>query len=272
MTHDDRPIGVFDSGMGGLTVLGALRQALPHEHFHYLGDTARLPYGTKSADTVVRYALQAARLLVEQDVKMLVVACNTASAHALEALRQAFPQVPVIGVVEPGAGAAVAASRTQRIAVLATEGTVASGAYVEAIRRLQPTAVVTQQACAVFVALVEEGWTDGAVAEATANRYLAPLFAGEDQPDTLVLGCTHFPVLKPVLGRLLGPTVTIIDSAAATAVQAAAELARLGLTTARGGPGRELLMATDAASRFQRVARAFNIPGLQVDWVEVVDL
>ncbi len=272
MTHDDRPIGVFDSGMGGLTVLGALRQALPHEHFHYLGDTARLPYGTKSAETVVRYALQAARLLVAQGVKMLVVACNTASAHALEALRQAFPEVPVVGVVEPGAGAAVAASRTRRIAVLATEGTVASGAYVEAIHRRDPAALVSQQACAVFVALVEEGWTDGTVAEATARQYLAPLFEATARPDTLVLGCTHFPVLKPVLSRLLGPEVAIIDSAAATAAEAAAELDRLGLRSGRGGPGREMLMATDAAARFQRVARAFNIPGLTVDWVEVVDL
>lgn len=273
MTQPDRrPIGVFDSGMGGLTVLGALRRALPAEDFLYLGDTARLPYGTKSAETVVRYALQAARALLAQQVKMLVVACNTASAHALAALRQAFPETPVLGVVEPGAAAAVAATRSGRIAVIATEGTVASGAYRAAILRLMPAADVQQQPCALFVGLVEEGWIDNEVTEATARRYLEPLFAQAPPPDALVLGCTHFPVLKPVLRRIAGAQVAIIDSAEATAAIAVAELARLGLASERTRRGGERLLATDAAARFQRVARAFAIAGLEVGAVEVVDL
>lgn len=274
LPFDDRPIGVFDSGMGGLTVLGALRRVLPAEDFVYLGDTARLPYGTKSAETVVRYALQAARALAAREVKMLVVACNTASAHALAALRQAFPGTPVLGVVEPGAGAAVGATRAGRIAVIATEGTVASGAYVHAIHRLSPKAQVSQQACALFVALVEEGWTGNDVAEATARRYLAPLFdrSAEERPDTLVLGCTHFPVLKPMLRRVLGEAVAIIDSAEATAAAAVAELKRLDLARQGEAAGTERLLATDAAERFRRVARAFAIDGLEIGGVEVVDL
>ena len=175
MADSARPIGVFDSGVGGLTVLAALRAELPHEQFVYLGDTARLPYGTKSAATVVRYALQAADALVARDVKALVVACNTASAAALPSMRERFGALPVIGVVEPGADAAVAATRSGGIAVIGTEATVRGGAYQRAIAQRRPDATVTVLACQLFVALAEEGWTQGEVARAIAQRYLAPL-------------------------------------------------------------------------------------------------
>ena len=176
MPGDPRPIGVFDSGMGGLTVLRALVARLPHERFVYLGDTARLPYGTKSAETVQAYALQATRLLLDQGVKMLVIACNTASAVALYLLEEAWQTVPVIGVIEPGARAGVAATRNRRIAVIATEGTVKGGAYARAIRKLMRDAEIVQQPCQVFVALAEEGWTASPATHAAAEHYLGPLF------------------------------------------------------------------------------------------------
>ena len=178
MSFHDRPIGIFDSGVGGLTVLRALRERLPAKSLLYLGDTARLPYGTKSPETIARYAVQAAGLLVERGIKLLVVACNTASAHALDALRDAYPDIEVTGVIEPGAEAACAASASGRIAVIATESTAKAGAYQHAIHRIRNDAEVVTQACSVFVALAEEGWLDGPVAEAAAQRYLAPLFDG----------------------------------------------------------------------------------------------
>ncbi|MGE5260715.1 MAG: glutamate racemase, partial [Actinomycetota bacterium] len=217
MPGDPRPIGVFDSGMGGLTVLRALTARLPNEHFVYLGDTARLPYGTKSAETVQAYALQATRLLIDQGVKMLVIACNTASAVALYLLQEAWEPVPVIGVIEPGARAGAAATRNRRIAVIATEGTVKGGAYARAIHRLMKDAVVVQQPCQVFVALAEEGWTDSPVTLAAADRYLKSLFTGDEAPDTLVLGCTHFPVLAASIRKSIGDGVALVDSAETTA-------------------------------------------------------
>jgi len=218
---DTRAIGVFDSGMGGLTVLRALRAGLPHENLVYLGDTARLPYGTKSAKTVTAYALQATQQLMAHDIKMLVIACNTASSVALEPLARELAPVRVVGVVEPGARAGLAATRSGRIGVLATESTVAGGAYLRAIQALAPDVQVSQLACALFVALAEEGWGDSDIAEATAARYLAPLFDNEaTAPDTLVLGCTHFPVLAPAITKVLnarGARATLVDSAATTA-------------------------------------------------------
>ena len=212
---DDRPVGVFDSGVGGLTVLNALVAALPHEHFLYLGDTARLPYGAKTADTVQRYSAQCAGRLVERDVKALVIACNTASAVALGALQSAYAPVPVIGVLEPGAQAAVAATRSGAIAVLATEGTIRGGAYERAIARRNPQATVRGIACPLFVALAEEGLVDGPIVELIAERYLAGV--RELDVDTVLLGCTHFPVLAAAIARVLGPQVRLVDSAATTA-------------------------------------------------------
>jgi glutamate racemase len=262
------PIGVFDSGVGGLTVLRALCAALPGEDFVYLGDTARLPYGTKSSATVVRYAVQAADELIERGVKCLVIACNTAAAAALSALRERYAPLPVIGVIEPGAVAAAAASRSARIAVLATEGTVRGGAYQQAIARLRPEARVTALACPLFVALAEEGWTEGAVAQAAAERYLVPLFAGSDAPDTLVLGCTHFPVLREVIAASVPEGTRIVDSAATTA--SALKLLLAG--PARSGPGALQFLATDSPERFARIGSRFLGRAIGADDVTGVDL
>jgi glutamate racemase len=265
-----RPIGVFDSGVGGLTVLRALRARLPGEDFLYLGDTARLPYGTKTPETVARYSVQCAGLLVERGIDALVVACNTASAFALPALAAAWPDLPVVGVIEPGAAAAVSATRSGRIAVIATEGTVRGGAYAAAIARRRADARVTSIACPLFVALAEEGWVDGPVVEAIAHRYLDAAFAAAEAPDTLVLGCTHFPALAGALRAVVGPGVAIVDSAETTAAAVADLLADRG----RAQPardGRLRLLATDGPERFARVSGVFGIP-VRADEVELVDL
>jgi glutamate racemase len=271
----DAPIGVFDSGVGGLTVLRALHERLPGESFVYLGDTARLPYGTKSPGSIRQYSLQAARLLHQRGVKCLVVACNTASAIALDALTEEFAPVPVLGVLEPGAAAACRATRSGRIAVLATESTVRGGAYLAAIQRRRPGAVVTSRACPLFVALAEEGWVDGPVVEGVVHRYLDDLFsagAAADHPDTLLLGCTHFPVLAPVLRSVLGAQVAIVDSAATTAAALDEVLLAQGLRAASGGRGTITLLATDSAERFARVGAVFLGRPLQPADVEIVDL
>jgi glutamate racemase len=264
------PIGVFDSGVGGLTVLRALRTAMPAENFVYLGDTARLPYGTKSAATVVRYSLQCAAALLERRIRCLVVACNTASASALGTLRLHHPALPVIGVIEPGAQAAVAASATQSIAVIGTEGTIDGGAYQGAIQRLNPAARVTQRACSLFVSMAEEGWTAGPIAEAVAHRYLDPIFRTDDAPDTLVLGCTHFPALAAAIRAVLPPNVILVDSAATTA---AAVLNQLHGAAAPPGPrGTVRWLATDGAARFARVGSTFLGETLRAESVEIIDL
>jgi len=284
----DAPIGVFDSGVGGLTVLRELTAALPAQKFIYLGDTARLPYGTKSADTVSRYSLQCAEALLARGIAGLVVACNTASASALGSLRARHPQLPVVGVIEPGAAAAVAASRSQHIAVIATEGTIRGGAYQTEILRRNPAARISVRACSMFVALAEEGWTCGPVAEAVAHRYLDPLFASADAPDTLVLGCTHFPILAAAIRSVLPPHVRIVDSAATTAQAVAAGLARPPAATLDCGPGDPLhsgslhgsgsragrirWLATDDAERFARVGGRFFGAELSADAVEIIDL
>lgn len=265
----DRPVGVFDSGVGGLTVLRALHAALPHEDFLYLGDTARLPYGTKSPGTVARYSVRAAETLVERGIKTLVVACNTASASALPALRERFSSLPVIGVIEPGARAACEASASGRIAVLATEGTVQGGAYLEAILAIRPDAHVTQVAAQVFVALAEEGWSEGAAVEAVTERYLAHLDA---RIDTVVLGCTHFPLLAGAIARQVGPGRQVVDSAATTARATGAELAARGLQREASHRGELRLLATDGADRFARVGQRFLGAAITERAVELVDL
>jgi glutamate racemase len=272
MPGDDRPIGVFDSGMGGLTVLRALIARLPQEHFVYLGDTARLPYGTKSAETVQAYALQATRLLIDEGVKMLVIACNTASSVALYLLQEAWDGVPVIGVIEPGARAGVAATRNRRIAVIATEGTVKGGAYARAIQRLLSDAVVIQRPCQVFVALAEEGWTDSPVTLAAAERYLAPLFGGDTAPDTLVLGCTHFPVLAASIRECIGGNVALVDSADTTAEAVASVLDNKELGSEPGRVGSVRFFATDSPERFARVGEVFLGRPIDPQSVELVDL
>lgn len=267
------PIGVFDSGIGGLTVLKALTERLPGEGFLYLGDTARLPYGTKTAATVERYALQAVAELVRRGVKAVVVACNTASAAALPALRAAHPELPVIGVIEPGAEAAVGATRSGRIAVIATEGTVRGGAYQRAISQQLPEARVTAVAATLFVALAEEGWTSGEVASATARRYLAPLLADPAAaPDVLVLGCTHFPPLAGVIGQVAGASLRIVDSAVTTAEALAALLSARDLVAQDSAPGAVRFLVTDGEERFARVGPVFFGRPIAPADIERVDL
>src|SRR5262245_39755560 len=257
MPGDPRPIGVFDSGMGGLTVLRALIARLPQERFIYLGDTARLPYGTKSAETVQAYALQATRLLLDHGVKMLVIACNTASSVAPYLLEEAWQKVPVVGVIEPGARACVAATRNRRIAVIATEGTVKGGAYARAIRKLMADAEIVQQPCQVFVALAEEGWIGSPATHAAAEHYLAPLFKRPAAPDTLVLGCTHFPVLAGVIRKTIGEDVAMVDSAETTAEAVAGALNRAELASKDEAGGHARFFATDSPERFARVGAIF---------------
>ena len=264
------PIGVFDSGVGGLTVLRALRRRLPGESFLYLGDTARLPYGSKSPETVARYAEQAARILVDRGIKALVIACNTASAVALQPLTRRFAPLPVIGVVEPGAEAACQASISGRILVIATEGTVRGGAYERAIRARRPDAAVISTPCPLFVALAEEGWVDGPIVEAVARRYLGPRL--REEIDCLVLGCTHFPVLGPALAAVVGPAVRLVDSAESTARVVQARLADLGLLAAAPAAAPPRLLATDAPQRFGRVGAVFLGEPIAQDGVELVDL
>ncbi len=205
-------IGVFDSGIGGLTVLRSLHRAWPGHSTIYLGDTARVPYGSKSPQTITRYAMQVARYLMGQGVELIVVACNTASSAALPELEKALP-IPVVGVIGPGARAAADASRDGRIGVIGTAATIASGAYEHAIKLLRPDAIISSIACPLFVPLADEGWESTPVARAVAEKYLEPWLPGkESRPDTVVLGCTHYPVLRPVLGQVLGRDIQLIDS------------------------------------------------------------
>jgi glutamate racemase len=266
----EAPIGVFDSGIGGLTVLAALMQALPHERFVYLGDTARLPYGTKSAQTVARYAVQAAQALVEQGVKCLVVACNTAAAVGLDAVRARAGRLPVIGVIDPGAQAACAATRSGHIAVIATEATVRGGAYQQAILQRRAAARVVQLPTQLLVALAEEGLVEGPLAAGVVRHYLGPLFA-QDPPDTLVLGCTHFPPLAPTIRQVVGPQVRIVDSALTTAAAVREQLLAAGMARSAGARSVQFL-ATDGAERFARVGGRFLGRAIDARQIELIDL
>lgn len=261
------PLGVFDSGIGGLTVARALFERLPQESVIYYGDTARVPYGPKSPETVRRYSAEILAYLLHRGVKAIVVACNTSTAHALDHLRAQAP-VPVVGVIEPGARAAVAATATGRIGVIGTAGTIASGAYERAIRTLRPVATVSSQACPLFVPLVEEGWFDHPAAELVAREYLRPLERAH--PDVLVLGCTHYPLLKPLLARVLGPGVRLIDSAAETAHAARDELETAGLLAPPGSAPVHRFVVSDDEPHFRRVGARFLGENLQN--VEVVPL
>jgi glutamate racemase len=261
------PIGVFDSGLGGLTVLQAIRARLPAESTVYLGDTARVPYGPKAEDTIRRYACEATDFLVARGVKSIVVACNTATARALPDI-VARAGVPVLGVVEPGGSAAAATSRNGRIGVIGTRGTISSRAYHDVIHRLRPDAEVFEQACPLFVPLVEEGWTDGDVARLAAQRYLAPLL--EQGIDTLVLACTHYPLLMSLLAEVVGPGITLIDSAESTATALGELLADLGLGAAQGPAAEARYYVTDAAARFDLLAR--RLLGEEVDHLERVSV
>jgi len=278
MDTSSLPIGMFDSGVGGLTVLKALKQRLPCEDVIYLGDTARLPYGTKSPQTVSRYAVQCAYELVRRGIKLLVVACNTASAVAIDPLRQAYPDIPVIGVVHPGAQAACAATTNKAIAVIATESTIAGGAYQRAIHAIDPQARIIGHPCPLFVPLAEEGWTDGDIPEAVAARYLDPIFkpaSGTGHPvipDTLVLGCTHFPLLAQAIKNVVNGQTVIVDSAATTADTVHNELERMNLHRPDRECGTTTYLTTDDVARFARTGTRFLGTAIRESEVELVDL
>jgi glutamate racemase len=257
-------IGVFDSGVGGLTVVSALRRRLPGESILYLGDTARLPYGSKSPDTVTRYTRRNIEFLTERGVKAVVVACNTASALALPALD--LQGVPTWGVIEPGARAAAAASRG-KVGVIATEATVRSDAYPRALRALRPDLEILSQPCPLFVPLVEEGWHDDPITEQVAERYLRPLL--DAGIDTLVLGCTHYPLLVPVLRRVAGPDVALVDSAEAVAEVVAGGLATGGIEAADSHAPEHHVCVTDAGEKFHQLAGRILGEDVTLEWVEV---
>ena len=252
------PIGIFDSGVGGLTVLRAVREVLPAEHLVYLGDTARVPYGNKSPATIERYAVEDAQFLLSKGVKMIVVACNTASALAAPALRAQFPNLPILGMIGPGARAAVGATRNRRIGVIATAATVGSGAYEKRIHESVAGAVpvtVISKACPLFVPLVEEGETDSEITRLIAAKYLTSLKT--DGIDTLVLGCTHYPLLKRIIAETMGPGVTLVDSAEAAAAETAQHLRDTGMLRESATAGEEHFYVTDAARRFHHTAETF---------------
>ena len=268
MASRNSSIGIFDSGMGGLTVLKAFKQYLPYESFIYLGDTARLPYGTKSPNTVRQYAIQMAKVLVERDIKALVIACNTATTAALSHLQDMLPDMPVLGVVEPGASSAVLASKNHHIGILATETTIASKAYFNAIKSRLPDSHVTSQACSLLVALAEEGMVDKEIAKAVLKHYLTTF----DDEDTLVLGCTHFPVFKPLLEKILPAHVQIVDSAESTAK------ALLKLLNAQDMLAQDMnnalktsFLVTDSIERFKTVGKVFLGHPIDPNRIELVD-
>lgn len=256
------PIGVFDSGIGGLTVVSALRALLPNESIYYLGDTARVPYGGKSASTVQRYSLEIAAMLLQENAKTVVVACNTASAVALPQLTQSVP-VTVTGVILPGAQAAVAATRTGHVGVIGTRATINSGAYERALRSLDPNVRVTARACPLLVPLIEEGWLQSAITDQIIGQYVGPLV--DEGIDTLVLGCTHYPLLRDAMARLLGDAITLVDSAENCAKAVRELLVRENLSAPETNAGTLQVALTDRPDSFLRVARE----ALQLDVGEV---
>jgi glutamate racemase len=267
---DPRPIAVFDSGVGGLTVLSELRRRLPHEATTYLGDNARTPYGPRPAEEVRVFTMECVSWLLSQDVKLLVVACNTATSQALPLVRELSP-VPVLGVVRPGALAAAAATRTGHIGVMATAGTVASRAYPEAIGEADERLHVVQQACPDLVPLVEAGELDGGSASRAVRGYLEPMLAAHPSIDTLLLGCTHYPLLRPVIERAAGPSVAVVDSAFTTAIAVEDLLDALGMRTGHASDGANRIVTTGDVDAFTAVARrifAAELPGVQAAEVD----
>jgi len=250
-----QPIGIFDSGLGGLTVFREIAKILPQENLVYLGDTARVPYGTKSAQTVSRYARQNVEFLLQKNVKMVVVACNTATAFALDELRSRF-FIPIIGVIEPGVTGALRATKSKRIGVIGTEGTISSGTYSASVLKRAPAAFVATAACPLFVPLVEEGWWQNEITEIIARTYLNGLLA--KKIDTLILGCTHYPLLKNILSKVAGPEVTLIDSAEETARAVAEVLAQknIMMNSDNSSPYRDYCV-TDSPERFRRLGDLF---------------
>jgi len=249
----DSAIGIFDSGIGGLTVLQKVIEALPRENTVYLGDTARSPYGTKSVETVLRYSFENTDFLIEKGVKLVVVACNTSTAIALEPLKESF-SVPVIGVVEPGVRRALEKTRNRKIGVIGTEATIQSGAYTQALKACDPGVEVYSRACPLFVPLVEEGWLDNSIVKMTVESYLGSL--KRSGIDTLVLGCTHYPLLKKAIQGFMGRGVQLVDSAAETAKEVQAILEQKSLARKKG-KGIPSFFVTDTPDRFIKVGHRF---------------
>ena len=265
--NQSAPIGVFDSGIGGLTVVRELIRQLPNESIVYFGDTARVPYGPKSPDTVLRYSQEIAGYLEKQGIKTLVVACNTATAHAVPALQQDLG-IPVIGVIDPGARAATRATKSGSIGVIGTQGTIKSRAYEVAIQKLMPDARLSVTACPLFVPLAEEGWLETEATLLVAQEYLTPL--RDAHIDTLVLGCTHYPLLKRVIGTVVGRDVRLIDSAEETAAETARVLKQENLASADPNGARYRFVASDAPETFLRIGQRFL--GAAIERVETVTL
>ena len=251
---DSRPIGIFDSGVGGLTVVGKMQEILPNEHLVYFGDTARVPYGTKSKETVTKFSVENVEFLMEHNVKLVIVACNTVSSLSMEFLKRCF-KVPIIGVIEPGARGAVSATRNNRIGVIGTHATVSSGAYEKAIRKINTRYLVFTQACPLFVPLVEEGWADKGVTRTVAQIYLKPIKARSI--DTLILGCTHYPILKSVLKKVIGNDIILIDSAREVAKEAREILDAGGLLNGAASKGKHKFFVSDEPSRFIKIGERF---------------
>jgi glutamate racemase len=272
-TLSNLPIAVFDSGVGGLTVLRTLKEHLPQESFLYLGDMARVPYGTKSPTAVVNYTLGAARHLVSQNIKLLVVACHTASTLALTALEKAFPSLPIVGMIEPGARAACAASQNGCIAVIATEATVKAQGYQKAVQQFRSPAQVVAQACSIFVALAEEGWVNGPIAESIARQYIAPLFNSQPRPDCLLLGCTHFPLLRESIQNVIGKETCIIDPAVETALTVKQILLEKALiNTQPASMAISKFQVTDSPERFAFVAGQFLATPISPEQIQCIGL
>lgn len=250
----EKPIGVFDSGIGGLTVVKRIISILPTENIVYFGDTARVPYGSKSNDTVIDYSIQAANFLINKNVKVIVVACNTASAVALSELRKRF-NVPVIGMIEPGAKLALSETKTGRIGVIGTSTTVNKHAYAEEIKKLNPDVEVFEEACPLFVPLAEEGWIDHKATYLIAEEYLKEL--KKKDIDILVLGCTHYPILSKVLQKVIGPEIKLIDSGIAAARVVKSELERIGFCTNSNSNGIQDYYVSDIPQKFKFVAELF---------------
>ena len=248
------PIGVFDSGVGGLTVVRSLMERLPFENIHYFGDTARVPYGVKSVETIAHYTTQIAEFLLERQVKLLIIACNTMAAVSAQVVRDLSP-VPVLDVIDAGALAALAATKNRRIGIIGTPTTINSNAYALAIHQFEPEARIVSQACPLFVPLVEEGWLDHPVTRLTAQEYLKPVLA--EKVDTMVLGCTHYPLLKPLLADVAGPGVTLVDSAEAMADRAAALLTDMNMHNPSRGRPEYHFYVTDVPLRFQTIGERF---------------
>ena len=262
------PIGVFDSGIGGLTVLKALRYHFPNESYIYLGDTARLPYGTKSPETVARYASSLTQELIKHDVKAIVIACNTASTHGMKAVEALVGNIPVIGMIEPAAKAAIAATKNQYIGVMATFGTIKSGAYTKALLSLKPDCKISPVACQMLVALAEEGWAEGEIARSVIHRYLDPVFNHQDAPDTLILGCTHFPVFEDLLKDILGSSVTLINSGEAASLYLSDYLEINGNDIS----GKTSFLVTDDPNRFAENAVKFYDKAIKPEDVTLIDI